>query len=269
MTIGTAGQSSENAGQLGMAPRIYGSVYGGGQDGHVRRDATVVVNSGEIGIPFTGENRTMFGKTDNTTLNEELDNPLWLHRGNVYGSGSGISLYKFDFNHDGDYNDSGYEGEENYDSRLIYNGVPVREQDYCTSAGSVTRFTQVDINGGIIHRNVYGGGSRASVGPPPNPMTPGVDPYKKGDTADGHTAGKQSQNTVIVTGTVGTPTNYNEVYGGEVYGASRGDSESGDTYSTSVWTKVHIKNGAVIKGNVFGGGDAGKVKKDTDVIIGD
>ena len=258
VTIGTAGQSSENAGQLGMAPRIYGSVYGGGQDGHVRRDATVVVNSGEIGIPFTGENRTMFGKTDNTTLNEELDNPLWLHRGNVYGSGSGISLYKFDFNHDGDYNDE-----------FTYQGSSVKEKDYCTSAGSVTRFTQVDINGGIIHRNVYGGGSRASVGPPPNPMTPGVDPYKKGDTADGHTAGKQSQNTVNIKGTVGTPTNYNEVYGGEVYGASRGDSESGDTYSTSVWTKVHIKNGAVIKGNVFGGGDAGKVKKDTDVIIGE
>ena len=258
VTIGTAGQSNENAGESGKAPRIYGSVYGGGQDGHVRRDATVTVESGVIGIPFTDAYRTMFGKTGSTTLNEELDNPLWLHRGNVYGSGSGISKYQFDFDNNGDYNGT-----------ITYQGKTVKEEDWCSSAGSVTRFTDVYINGGIIHRNVYGGGSRASVGPPPNPMTPGVDPFKKGDTATGHTAGKQSQNTVTVKGTVGSPDNYNEVYGGEVYGASRGDSESGDTYSTSVWTKVHIKNGAVIKGNVFGGGDAGKVKKDTDVIIGD
>ena len=251
VTIGTAGQSNEDAGQSGKAPRIYGSVYGGGQDGHVRRDALVVVNSGEIGVPYSDDNQTNLQTSD-------LDSPLWLHRGNVYGSGSGISKYKFDFNNDGD-----------YDDEFTYQDSPVKEQDYCTSAGSVTRFTQVDINGGIIHRNVYGGGSRASVGPPPNPLAPGTYPYKKGDTAEGHGPGKQSQCTVNIKGTVGSPTDYNEVYGGEVYGASRGDSDSGDIFSTAVWTKVNIQKGAYIKGNVFGGGDAGKVNKDTDVIIGE
>ena len=245
VTIGTEGSAT--------GPTILGSVYGGGQDGHVRRDATVTVESGVIGIPYTSDNQNLVNTSD-------LDNVQWLHRGNVYGSGSGISKYKFNLN---PYDD------DDYGDTYTYQGKEVKEEDWSSSAGSVTRFTEVDIKGGIIHRNVYGGGSRASVGPPPNPMTPGVDPFKKGDTATGHTAGKQSQNTVTVKGTVGSPDNYNEVYGGEVYGASRGDSESGDTYSTSVWTKVHIKNGAVIKGNVFGGGDAGKVKKDTDVIIGD
>lgn len=243
VTIGTAGSAT--------GPTILGSVYGGGQDGHVRRDALVVVNSGEIGVPYSDDNQTLLQTSD-------LDSPLWLHRGNVYGSGSGISKYKFDFNNDGD-----------YDDEFTYQDSPVKEQDYCTSAGSVTRFTQVDINGGIIHRNVYGGGSRASVGPPPNPLAPGTYPYKKGDTAEGHGPGKQSQCTVNIKGTVGSPTDYNEVYGGDVYGASRGDSESGDRFSTAVWTKVNIQKGAYIKGNVFGGGDAGKVNKDTDVIIGE
>jgi hypothetical protein len=40
-------------------------------------------------------------------------------------------------------------------------------------------------------------------------------------------------------------------------------------FGVSFWTKVFIKNGAYIKGNVFGGGDAGAVMKDTEVYIGD
>ena len=36
-------------------PTIAGSVYGGGMDGHVRRDAKVTINSGEIGRAYTGD----------------------------------------------------------------------------------------------------------------------------------------------------------------------------------------------------------------------
>ena len=237
VTIGTSGSSA--------GPRIYGSVYGGGQDGHVRRDSYVKVYSGEIGIPYTEANRSLVG-TSSLPLSEELDNLQWQHRGNVYGSGSGIGKFKYDFNYDGDTDDEG-------------------EQDYSQSSGSVTRFAQVDIFGGTIHRNVYGGGSQASVGPPPNGS---YDAYRKGDTAEGHGPGKQSQTTVNISGTVGSPTGYNVVYGGEVYGASRGNIALPITFSTSVWTNVHIKNGAVVKGNVYGGGDAGAVLKDTNVEIG-
>lgn len=237
VTIGTSGSSA--------GPRIYGSVYGGGQDGHVRRDSYVKVYSGEIGIPYTEANRSLVG-TSSLPLSEELDNQQWIHRGNVYGSGSGIGKFKYDFNYDGDTDDDG-------------------EQDYGQSAGSVTRFTQVDVFGGTIHRNVYGGGSQASVGPPPNGS---YDAYRKGDTEEGHGPGKQSQATVNISGTVGSPTGYNVVYGGEVYGASRGNIALPVTFSTSVWTNVHIKNGAVVKGNVYGGGDAGAVLKDTNVEIG-
>jgi hypothetical protein len=42
-----------------------------------------------------------------------------------------------------------------------------------------------------------------------------------------------------------------------------------EEFSNSVWTKIVVKNGATIMGNVYGGGDNGAVKMDTDVRIGE
>ena len=165
----------------------------------------------------------------------------------------------------------------------------VKEEDYSNSSGSVTRFTEVNILGGTIHRNVYGGGSMGSVGAPK--INQGYEPYKPGQAnIDGkpeNGPGRQSLNTVNIGGgtsvvTIGTPFDttkgwtYNKTYGGEVYGACRGksdlDPEQFSTYpeqfSTSIWTQVNIKDKATIMGNVYGGGDNGIVKKDTDVKIG-
>ena len=69
--------------------------------------------------------------------------------------------------------------------------------------------------------------------------------------------------------TIGSPTDYDKTYGGEVYGACRGLSSDNTRIGSSVWTKVLIKDGATIKGNVYGGGDNGSVKQDTDVRIGE
>ena len=244
-----------------VGPTIKASVYGGGQDGHVRRDTKVTVLGGEIGLPFTEANKTLL-KTTSSDINKVLDDPQWMHRGNVYGGGSGITKYKYDFNGDGDTEDE-------------------NEQDYSNSSGSVTRFTEVNIMGGIIHRNVYGGGSMGSVGAPKIEESQGD--LSKKDLSEGNKAnwGKQSQNTVNIgggtttTAIIGTPFDttkgwtYNKIYGGEVYGASRGMSTlDPEEFSTSVWTKITVKNGATIMGNVYGGGDNGAVKKDTDVQIG-
>ena len=238
-------------------PVIAGSVYGGGMDGHVRRDATVTINSGTIGRAYSG---------DGTDLN----NIEWLHCGNVYGAGSGAGQYQYDFNYDGDYEDEvEYTNMNNKKSTL-------KERDFSNSAGSVTRFTTVNINGGTIYRNVYGGGSLSSVGAPKIPPTRTDDPIRRNDD-DTDTQGKQSLNQVIVGGKTYSDTyprprigmTNTAGYGGNVYGASRGDVNLGNTYSTAIWTQVHIKNGANIIGNVFGGGDSGMVKHDSDVIIGD
>ena len=270
ITVGTSGQDNENAGEPDKAPRIWGSVYGGGQDGHIRRDATLTINSGEIGLAYTKDNRQMVGTLtkDNPTQEQinstvDLDNLQWLARGNVYGAGSGIGKYKYDFNYDGDFGDV-----IGYTRPGAENATTMKEEDNSTSAGSVTRFTTVNINGGIIHRNVYGGGSLSSVGAPKIPPIT-IDPYRKGDTAEGHGVGMQSLNQVNIAGTIGTPQDYQAHYGGEVYGASRGNPELGESFSTSVWTEVNIKDGAHIQGNVFGGGDNGPVKRDAEVNIGE
>ena len=267
VTIGDA--SNSTVGYSG--PRIYGSVYGGGQDGHVRRDTKVTINKADIGIPYTTTNQGFFGT--------DLDNLHWLHRGNVYGSGSGIGQYEYDLNYNGrnTVNVDGTGGIEEVDYTNPVSGTTskMKEVDYSTSAGSVTRFTEVNVLGGIIHRNVYGGGSLATVGPPPIPPNRSDMADKKGDTTthDGK-VGWQSQCTVNIKGTIGTPDGYeegftyNENYGGEVYGASRGMEDLGEGFANTVWTKVHIMNGANIMNNVFGGGDAGIVKKDSDVIVG-
>ena len=254
-----------------VGPTIYASVYGGGQDGHVRRDTKVTVLGGEIGVPYESTSDTR------TTLLKgfDLDNPQWLHRGNVYGGGSGITKYKYDFDGDGK--------TVTNDESLTYGGEKVKEEDYSSSSGSVTRFTEVNVLGGIIHRNVYGGGSMGPVGAPD--MGQGYDLYKPGQAdIDGKPAngpGRQSMNTVTIGGgtsvvTIGTPYDakkvwpYNKLYGGEVYGACRGMSSlNSEEFSTSIWTKVNIKDKATIMGNVYGGGDNGMVKKDTDVQIGD
>ncbi len=239
VTIGTPGQSSNNAGQAGNAPRIYGSVYGGGQDGHVRRDATVTIYSGVIGSTF---------------IADSLNDDMWLHSGNVYGAGSGIGKYKYDFNYDDDYDDNGQDA----DHTVQYHDNNIKEEDYSTSAGSVTRYTKVEIQGGIIHRNVYGGGSLASIGAPKFPI----------ERTDGDTV---SRNEVIISGgqigDVESHHNSNHEYGGNVFGASRGQEGLGERYSSSVSTSVQISDTARITGNVYGGGELGAVKQGVDVNI--
>ena len=265
--MGFANETSVTIGTKTGGPHILGSVYGGGQDGHIRRDTYVTINNGKIGLPFTDEEdanglkyRTLFGKTDTTTLNDELNNLQWLARGNVYGAGSGIGEYKYDFNYDGDYED-----KVTYTNPQI--GIPseVNETGHSTSAGSVTRFTYVEIKGGTIYRNVYGGGSIASVGAPKIPPADHDAYYKDNNSGQG----EQSLNEVIISGgQIGDAEshhNSNHNYGGNVYGASRGQG-LGPSFSTSIWTDVTV-NGGTITGNVYGGGEKGTVKQGVNVNI--
>lgn len=233
-----------------VGPTISASVYGGSQDGHVRRDTKVTVIGGEIGVAYNATNQGTL-QTDN------LDDPQWVNRGNIYGGGSGITEYHADI-------------EKMYAAG--YTGDKIAASGYSTSSGSVTRFTEVNILGGIIHRNVYGGGSMGAVGAPN--MGQPYDLYKPGQAniagMPENGPGRQSMNLVNIRGTVGTPEDNKVFYGGEVYGASRGlPSLNANQFSTSIWTQVNVLNGAKIMGSVFGGGDSGLVKKDADVIIGD
>ena len=140
----------------------------------------------------------------------------------------------------------------------------------------MTHFTTVDVLGGTIYRNVLGGGSLASVGPPKINQSDYA--TKKSDTPSEW--GRQSLNQVTIGGVIKADNSAVQVkigevkgvaagYGGHVFGGSRGDESLGSDFGSSIWTKVTIKNGAIIHGDVFGGGNAGKVMKDTEVKIGE
>ncbi len=217
VTIGASAGSNST-------PQIYGSVYGGGQDGHVRGHAVVNINDGVIGCQYTAANITLQGTDD-----KEAD--MWKLRGNVFGAGSGLGQYT----------------DKNGD--LQYN----------VASGSVIDSTVVFINGGQVARNVYGGGSFATVGPPKVPPITDDPTYA------------QSHSRVIVSGgTVGyTPTDLTDTatfYGGSVFGAGRGlASDDYKGYCNVPHTYVSIAS--TVKGNVYGGGEDGHVVGNTDVNI--
>ena len=244
----------------GDGPKILGSVYGGGQDGHVRRNTNVIINNATIGVPYS-DIRTSLGKTDSTDLQ-------FRGRGNVFGAGSGIGTYK-----------------------IKVDGHETGEEDYNYSSGSVTANTNIEINDKanngktIIYQNIYGGGSLASVGPPVanqvfnefNTLAPY--PAKFGREILTHKS-TSSTNVIINGGTIGDAASYTNGinYGGNVFGASRGnlpgkthlnlgDETISSRYATSIWTNVEARNGHIF-GNVFGGGESGAVKMDTKVILG-
>jgi len=255
----------------GHAPRIFGSVYGGGQDGHVRREAKVTVYDGEIGNAYTTANRLLVGTL---TLDDDehptpadlaliadhsdINHLQWLHRGNVMGAGSGIGMYDSDHDPEG-------EGDT-----------------YSTAAGSVTHRTIVNIKGGTIYHNVYGGGSLASVGPPKMGQTVDIEvPASSANSGNGYTDistrltnGKSSISIVNIESKVGDDESFENGYGGNVFGSSRGANateqlalESGKTYASSFYNEVNILTGANVVGSVFGGGEAGMVFHDTKVNI--
>ena len=112
------------------------------------------------------------------------------------------------------------------------------------------------------------------------PLRTSQDDYAATKGTDPTQWGKQSLNQVIIGGgknkagevmrpNIGERAGVNAGYGGNVFGGSRGEPSLGSAFATSVWTQVYVKDGANIVGNVFGGGNAGEVLKDTDVQIGE
>ena len=215
VTIGKDTNTSSNN------PRVYGSVFGGGENGHVRLDTWVRINSGAVGIDL--DTNIVKGKSS-AELGILTNSSKWIYRGNVFGAGRGM--------------DTTADGQ------------------YCSSAGSVTRDTRVDINGGKIYRNVHGGGSLASVGPPPS-YTHEV------STCTVNINAAVGASTAPISGT-----NAYAHYGGYVGGASRGlPGTQFAGFATCKNTVVNINKGANVRNTVYGGGENGQVLGNTQVNI--
>ena len=209
---------------------VFGSVFGGGQDGHVLRNACVIVKDS---IPGNDGLNPLIGTWGYTTFD-----------GNVFGAGRG------------------------------YSGIAL-------TAGSVGGNTEVNIKGGTMLGSIYGGGRLASVG------SYFVDPENEnyGKLKEDDEDGTYGYTIVNLTG--GTIGNRFEIesdsignyVGGNVYGGSKGRLTLLDGTTNPRWedmgkvkqTLVSVNDTTaiplVIKGHVFGGGEIGRVEKNTLVDI--
>lgn len=141
--------------------------------------------------------------------------------------------------------------------------------------------TEVNISAGQVEGNVYGGGNVGDVGT----ITKSADynyTWKQSDgTTDNvaeHNTNATATNTGICTvnitgGTIGVDNPADAANQGNVFGAGRGleDTwwcEKAIVYATSVTISKSGTTGTVVKGNVYGGGQVGRVEDDAKVVIG-
>ena len=223
--------------------RIHGSVFGGGEDGHVRQTSEVNIKGGVI------------GDSETTCQNK--------YHGNVYGAGRGI--------------------DETDDQSAT---------GYSWTAGRVNWNATVNISGGHIYRNVYGGGNLASVGRvkrdanyEPDPLPDGsLNPLDQNDEPMYNDDGTLNPNfdpalltgwthVNIMGGVIGTDIDEDDLHG-NVFGSSHG--RAGVLYKDLAYvhnTEVRIEEDPethttpLIKGSVFGGGEDGHVTINTKVTV--
>ena len=216
-------------------PSIAGSVYGSGENGHTFQNTQLNIHSGVIGI---------------TDSEDEDGGARYAYRGNVYGGGCGTdTIIKT-------------EGEgANAVSKTYYN----------FNAGIVLGNTRVDMDGGHVVHNVYGGGAMGSVG------TYTFDENGKpvscaentGTCTINITGGKIGMHNATMTGHGNDgPDDF-----GHVFGAGRGttaDPILNPNIETCAFfdnTKLTIGGTALVCGSVYGGSESGHVLHNTDVEI--
>ena len=218
----------------GANAHVYGSVFGGGENGHVLDSTLVKIQDGYVGIPF-----------DNLELSNDPTQSNTIYRGNVYGGGRGIDE--------------------------VSSGV------YSITAGKVSGNTGVQVTGGQIYRNVYGGGSLASVGnPDEKPDANGN--FKTGWATVSITGGKIGSDGGYHNSGFYTPDGEStpkpfehRLENGHVFGSGRGVAgEAGSEYTHLAYvkdTRVIIGGTAYITGSVFGSGENGHVRRNANVNI--
>ena len=208
---------------------IMGSVFGGGENGHVHTNTVVNVEGGQVG----GYPREISGGGEH----EDCNNP---YHGSVYGGGSGLNYINGEM--------VGVDPEDGW----VYGNATVNI-----------------VSGAHVMRNVYGGSNVASVGlfegsdhgyPNAVPNTGLATVNISGGIigTDGHNKPLYDDNGQLL----------DVVSNGMVFGSSHGKAVIGnEDYAHVNETHVIIAAGADIRGSVFGGGDDGFVLGNTLVEI--
>lgn len=299
VTIGTSGATT--------GPAIKGTVYGSGENGHTLNDTRIDIHGGTIGIiegsplttggvsyegaayPYRGNVYGGGCGTDTYLKNGvETFNPLAgvvygtttinMDGGqvarNIYGAGAMGSVGKATTANDvttvsggtttinvsgGTVGVDGTNGDGN-----VFGAARGDASATINQFALVRKSTNVSVTGGTIKGNVYGGGELGSVGT--FTVSNDMQTFIWTDTDGTVNAANNEKNTGVCHVTVnGSSADIN----GKVFGGGKGldDTfwcEKGIAYST----KVNIVKGTVT-GNVYGGGEVGRVETDSYVKIGD
>ena len=250
---------------------IKGSVYGGSENGHVQHDTHVTIAGGQIGNG-DGVNKRY---SESDWASESLaECAHWDYEDN----GATYDEYAIYPKNNMYYYDSGCtessEGgaQEAKDGHTYYGNVfgggsgvmPYAPGKWLRAAGSVGGNITVDITGGHILTNVYGGNEQTDVGS-----------YIM-DSANTPTTPVAETGKCIVNmtgGTVGVPRTLSQILAhpvtGNVFGAGKGDKRVlFNTWTNVVTTEVNITGNARIYGSSFGGGEDGHVIGNTVTNIG-
>ncbi len=228
---------------------ILGGVYGGSENGHVRGDTWVKIQGGQIGcgtgttIPY---DETKF--IDPATTSVTADNALAtcaafpydaVTTGKPYDPYHGTAGYDSKGGAAATGDDGANDGHTFYGN--VFGGgsgfFPYAAGKWLRSAGLVEGNTRVDIEGGHILSNVYGGNEQTDV-------------Y---GTCTINMSG----------GTIGVPRTKEQIQGlpviGNLFGAGKGDKRVlFNTWTNVGNTSVNV-TGGIVYGSVFGGGEDGHV----------
>ena len=125
-------------------------------------------------------------------------------------------------------------------------------------AGKVKGNTLVTISGGTMHGNVYGGGELGDVGK-----------INKADINNYIWSGYTTETTDDDTGICEVlVTDASATIMGNVFGAGKGDSITFECEKAMAYKTVVSISAGSVNGNVYGGGEIGRVENNTKVTIG-
>jgi len=215
---------------------VYGSVYGGSESGHVLHDTWVTIAGGQIG-DSSGEgghtahwpyeaNGAPYDQYADADGNYPAGSDVTSSEGGLPSATDGHTFYGNVFG-----GGSGY--------------YPYAPGKWMRSAGWVEGDTKVEITGGKILNNVYGGCEMADV--------------------NGSTTVEMSG------GTVGVSRDEEHILAnptfGHVFGAGMGDKRIFFNTSTNVASTSVSITGGTVYGSVYGGGEDGHVLGDAETTI--
>ena len=178
--------------------------------------------------------------------------------GNVYGGSESGFVQK-----ETDVKIQGSDNNITTDGNVFGGGKGVSGFD---KAGRVRGNTKTAISGGTINGNVYGGGELGHVG-------------KFNKTNDGRYIMQTIQDkddntintglcTVSITGGKVGPDNNTDKDKGNVFGAGKGKDDTFKCEKAMAMNTSVSVSGGTVNGNVYGGGEIGRVEYDTEVTIG-